>query len=216
MPPQLQTRLLRVLAEKEVTPLGSETPVPVDLHIICATHRNLKELVATGAFREDLYYRLNGVTLKLPALHERSDKASLIEFAFAVEASDQLDKVQIGEDAFRVLMNYSWPGNIRQLRNALRFALAINESGTLRPEDLPPETNMASDHSLPYDADNHDENTSDLAGLSTMERSERDAVLKELENCKWKVSAAADELGLARATMYRKMKKYNLIPPNER
>ncbi len=74
MPPQLQARLLRVLAEKEVAPLGSDTPIPVDLNVICATHRKLKELIADGTFREDLYYRLNGVSLNLPALRERTDK----------------------------------------------------------------------------------------------------------------------------------------------
>lgn len=216
MPCSLQTRLLRVLAEKEVTPLGSETPIPVDLHIICATHRNLKKLVATGAFREDLYYRLNGVTLSLPALHERSDKASLIHFAFAVEAGDNWDKFQIGENAFKALMNYSWPGNIRQLRNALRFALAINDSGTIAPEDLPAETIQATDHSLPYASESDEEFDSELSGLSTIERAERDAVLLALECHKWKVAFAAEELGLARATIYRKMKKYELVSPNER
>mgnify|MGYP005847437907 CR=1 FL=1 len=216
MPHGLQARLLRVLSEREVTPLGSETPVPVDLHIISATHRNLKDLVVKGCFREDLYYRLNGVTLKLPALRERSDKASLIEFAFAVEAGDSLGKLKLGEDAFRALMNYSWPGNVRQLRNALRFALAINDSGIIDLEDLPQEITMATNHSLTHESDSDDRDALGIAGLSLMERSERDAVLRELQNCKWKVSAAADALGLARATMYRKMKKYNFIPPNER
>lgn len=216
MPATLQTRLLRVLAEQEVTPLGSETPEKVNLHVICATHRNIADLVASGDFREDLYYRLNGVTLKLPALRERSDKASVIEFAFAVEAGDKYDEAEIGEEAFEQILNYSWPGNIRQLRNVLRFALAINEDGVITPQDLPPE--FASNSStLPLKQSFPEKSRDDGEELlSPIEHSEREAILSSLEKYKWNVTESAKELGLARATMYRKMKKYNLVPPNSR
>jgi transcriptional regulator of acetoin/glycerol metabolism len=139
MPAQLQTRLLRVLAEKEIMPLGGGDPVAVDLHVICATHRNLSELVQAGRFREDLYYRLNGITLNLPAVRERSDKGSLIYSAFKAEAGHAYSKTRIGEDAWEVLLAYHWPGNIRQLRNVLRYALAVNESGVISVFELPPE-----------------------------------------------------------------------------
>jgi sigma-54 dependent transcriptional regulator, acetoin dehydrogenase operon transcriptional activator AcoR len=219
MPLSLQTRLLRVLAEKEVTPLGGETSIPVELHVICATHRNLNELVATGVFREDLYYRLNGVTIKLPPLRERSDKEAIIELAFAIEAVANRQRMDLGKDAMKVLMDFSWPGNIRQLRNVLRFALAINESGTISLQDLPPEMSQQGrmrneEQSWSAEPSFSDACDSDTSALSFLERSERESMLKSLGNLRWNITDSAKDLGLARATMYRKMKKYKIIPPN--
>ena len=138
MPLMLQTRLLRVIEEREVVPLGSEQAIPVNLHVISATHRDVLQMIQNGEFREDLYYRLNGVTLHLPLLRDRGDKAELIRTLLREENAGQ-DGVRIDEDAFRKLMEYSWPGNIRQLRNALRTASALCREGVIRASNLPQE-----------------------------------------------------------------------------
>ncbi|HVT34751.1 MAG TPA: sigma-54-dependent Fis family transcriptional regulator, partial [Nevskiaceae bacterium] len=115
MPPALQTRLLRVLSEREVTPLGTDKAVPVDLQVICATHRDLVQLVQSGAFREDLYYRINGISLQLPPLRERADRPELIE-ALLAEESAALGRAScsLSDEAGALLVGYSWPGNVRQ------------------------------------------------------------------------------------------------------
>jgi len=212
MPLNLQTRLLRVLAEKEILPLGSETPIRVDLHVICATLRNLEELVRKGEFREDLYYRLNGVTITLPPLRERKDKALLINNILAAETDGR--PMPIDADAFDVLMNFPWPGNVRQLRNVLKYALAVTEGDTIQLYDLPPEILQAS--SLPLEtivrgtiAD------SEEVPPDSMQYAERSAILNVLKKQKWNITGAAVDLRISRATLYRKMKKYSIIPPNE-
>src|SRR3984885_12139492 len=138
MPLMLQTRLLRVIEEREVVPLGSEQALPVNLHVISATHRDVLQMIQTGDFREDLYYRLNGVTLHLPLLRDRGDKTDLIRTLLR-EENDGQDGIKIDEDAFRKLMQYSWPGNIRQLRNVLRTASALCREGVIRASNLPQE-----------------------------------------------------------------------------
>jgi sigma-54 dependent transcriptional regulator, acetoin dehydrogenase operon transcriptional activator AcoR len=138
MPLALQSRLLRVLEEREVLPLGSESAIAVDLHVLAASHRNLREMIARGVFREDLYYRLNGITLELPALRERTDKERLIQHALAAETGNGRPAA-IEHDALQGLLAYSWPGNIRELRNVIRTALAICEGGVVRAIDLPRE-----------------------------------------------------------------------------
>lgn len=135
MPLPLQARLLRVLAEQEITPLGQLTPVKLDLHVICATHRNLQEQVEQGDFRGDLYYRIGGVKVALPALRERQDKGGLIDRLLDELVED--DDVSINAQARQVLERYQWPGNIRQLKNTLEFALCMCERNTIRITDLP-------------------------------------------------------------------------------
>ncbi len=215
MPLNLQTRLLRVLAEKEILPLGSETPVRVDLHVICATLRNLDELVRKGEFREDLYYRLNGVTITLPPLRERQDRALVIENILLLENNGR--PKEIDPEAFEVLLSASWPGNIRQLRNVLRYALALCEGDSIQLADLPPDILQAA--SLPV------ENIREVREVASsrpeqvqpdsIQYAERSAILNVLKKKKWNITIASADLGISRATLYRKMKKYNIIPPNE-
>ena len=131
MPLALQTRLLRVLEEQEVVPLGTEIPIKVDLHVISASHRNVREMIARGEFREDLYYRLNGITLELPPLAARTDKERLIREFLAAETSDDRPAA-IEVAAFQRLLAYQWPGNVRELRNVIRTALAICDGGVVR------------------------------------------------------------------------------------
>lgn len=212
MPLNLQTRLLRVLAEKEILPLGSETSIRVDLHVICATLRNLEELVQKGEFREDLYYRMNGITITLPPLRERTDKALLIENILSLE-NDGRPK-NIDSDAFEILLSASWPGNVRQLRNVLRYALAVSESEAIQLNDLPPEILLSS--SLPMETIVQAvEPCPEQVPPNSMQHAERMVILNILKKKKWNITVASTDLGISRATLYRKMKKYNIIPPNE-
>jgi sigma-54 dependent transcriptional regulator, acetoin dehydrogenase operon transcriptional activator AcoR len=212
MPLNLQTRLLRVLAEKEILPLGSETPIRIDLHVICATLRNLEDLVAKGQFREDLYYRLNGVTITLPPLRERTDRALLIENILLAENDG--NGVPVEPDAFEILLSVPWPGNIRQLRNVLRYALAVSDDGSIRIGDLPPDIVQGSSLSLETIV-RSTAATSEQVPPDSMQFAERSAILNVLKKQKWNITGAATDLCISRATLYRKMKKYNIIPPNE-
>ena len=233
MPASLQPRLLRVLAEREVTPLGGETPIPVDLHVICATHRNILEMVASGEFREDLYYRLNGISFELPPLRQRSDIARLINDVLIIEAENSPDKLHIDNCAMQVLTEFAWPGNIRQLRNALRYALAVCDNGVITCDDLPvdvtggqqPARHVAANIPRPsvpalpetaVEVAAPPENQDIVAGLNCMEQAERQVILDSLKKHKWQVARAVKEVGISRATMYRKMEKYGIIPPNKR
>jgi transcriptional regulator of acetoin/glycerol metabolism len=211
MPLNLQTRLLRVLAEKEILPLGSETPIRVDLHVICATLRNLDELVRQGRFREDLYYRLNGITISLPPLRKRKDKALLIQSIIDLESGG--GSYSIDPEAFETLLSYDWPGNVRQLRNVLRYAAAVNETGIIGIMDLPPE--IVPSASLQQEIPETDEDSSETVPPDSVQFAERSAILNCLKKQKWNISNASRDLCISRATLYRKMKKYSIIPPNE-
>jgi transcriptional regulator of acetoin/glycerol metabolism len=211
MPPQLQTRLLRVLEEQEVMPLGSEQPIQVDLHIISATHRDLPSLISEGVFREDLYYRLNGITLTLPPLREREDLPELLRCALAAE-NDTGSEVAMEEAAFGALQAYDWPGNVRQLRNVLRTALALCDDHLIRLSDLPREVAFPEAPRLfrqvpPPGGPPAAEGPGEAGALASAERL---ALLQELERQRWNVSSTANALGMSRNTLYRKMKKHNI------
>ena len=210
MPPSLQTRLLRVLEEKEVLPLGSDTPVPVDVFLISATHRNLQERIATGAFREDLYYRLNGLELKLPALRERSDRLLLIRSLLAAESDGVL--VRIAEDALAALNAYSWPGNIRQLRNVLRTAAALCDDQCIRLENLPVEITGLTPHDPARRTLGYGAAIPSATAAGSLAQAEREALLSELDRHGWNITNAAAYLGFSRNTLYRKMRKHGIQP----
>ena len=139
-PLNLQARLLRVLQERSVTPLGSTRAIQVDISLVCATHRRLREEVARGSFREDLYYRLNGLAVTLPPLRERSDLRALVSKLAAVEAVSRDLPVRFSEGAMQAIEAYRWPGNIRQLHNVIRVAIALlDDDETLITETHLPE-----------------------------------------------------------------------------
>ncbi|MCF6780580.1 sigma-54-dependent Fis family transcriptional regulator [Stutzerimonas stutzeri] len=194
MPLALQTRLLRVLEEREVTPLGSTSSRVLDIRLISASHRDLQELVADGHFREDLYYRLNGLSINLPALRERTDKGALIDHLLAKEAGD--DAVELDACARRALLEYPWPGNIRQLRNVLRTLVALCENGRINLSDvvalMPTHTTLHNAVKKPLDS------------------AEREVLVATLEARQWHVGRVAEELGISRNTLYRKLRKYGI------
>ena len=220
MPLLLQTRLLRVLAEQEVMPLGAEKPIPVQLSVVAASHRDLRRLIAEGVFREDLYYRLCGASLLLPPLRLRTDKTFVISRVLEQETGQLDHDVQIDDEALELLLNYSWPGNIRQLRNVIRFAVAISDSGHIEAAHLPQElyddcerdlfaakpqraaTPISSD-SLASAGERHDANDSPAAEMLNA----------ALRKHRWNITAVSHELGICRATVYRQMKRLNIVSP---
>jgi transcriptional regulator of acetoin/glycerol metabolism len=208
MPLQLQARLLRVLEEREVCPLGSESSVTVEFRLICATHRDLLDVIAQGQFREDLYYRVQGITLLLPALRDRTDKRELIRSILASEARPSAVP-EIDEDALLALENYSWPGNIRQLRNALRAALALNDGALIRSRDLPSEIATFRGRSAVATTQGPDAAEGRVA-LNPLQSAERDVLIQGLERHRWKVTGLARELDISRNTLYRKMRRLGI------
>lgn len=206
MPLPLQTRLLRVLEEQSVTPLGSDRAMPLELHVISASHRDLAQMVAAGEFREDLYYRLNGVVLHLPPLRERSDKAELIRTLLREENSER--SVRISEDALHKLLSYAWPGNLRQLRNVLRTAAVLCSDEVIRLPNLPQEIVDAG--SAPCLVDARAVAADDMPGRVALDQAERLVLQQQLERHRWNVSRTADALGISRNTLYRKLRKHGL------
>jgi transcriptional regulator of acetoin/glycerol metabolism len=206
MPLLLQTRLLRVLEEQEVTPLGCETPIKVDLRVICASHRNLQDMLERGEFREDLFYRLNGITLDLPPLALRHDKEALIRKCIARESGGS-ENAAIEMAALQRLLDYAWPGNIRELRNTIRTSLALGENETIRVGDLPDEIRHASSRCRGRTADRA---SGDSAPAITFETAERDALLNVIEQHRWVMSHVATHFGVSRNTLYRKIKRHGI------
>ncbi|SFT69933.1 Transcriptional regulator of acetoin/glycerol metabolism [Halomonas saccharevitans] len=213
MPLQLQTRLLRVLAEGEVLPIGANRPVKVDLRVVAATHRDLRGLIDLGQFREDLFYRLNGASLRLPPLRERADQGYLIRRLFEDLKAERGDsRIRLRGDAMSALLAYPWPGNIRELHNALRYALATCEGDEVVVGDLPEE--CISGH-LAHPAARPAETPDELvAGHSAVSRS-MDPLHEALRRQQWNISAVARELGLSRPTIYRRMKRLGITPPHQ-
>ncbi|EPL15441.1 sigma-54-dependent Fis family transcriptional regulator [Pseudomonas sp. CF161] len=199
MPLAMQTRLLRVLEDRMVVPIGGE-PQAVNVRIISATHRDLLERVHNGSFREDLYYRLNGLEIGLPALRQRSDKSQLLDFLLAEEAGEQA--VLLDAAARQALLDFHWPGNVRQLRNVLRTLAALCEDGRIVLEDLP----AVIRHRRP------DPVAATVEDISQhpLDDAERLALLNVLEQQRWHMTHAAEQLGISRNTLYRKLRKHGI------
>ncbi|WP_321815829.1 MULTISPECIES: sigma-54-dependent Fis family transcriptional regulator [unclassified Paraburkholderia] len=220
MPLVLQTRLLRVLAEGEVLPLGGEAPTRVELDVICATHRDLAQMAAAGSFRDDLYYRLCGAVLTLPPMRERRDIDTLIDTVFAEEAQAAGRPLALDTALAARLAAYAWPGNLRQLRNAMRYACAVCD--TVRVEarhlsadlaaQLPPGS-AASTTGTRQNASDASNALSDSNANET-EADERTRILATLTAHRWRPNAAAAALGISRATLYRRIAKLGIVGPH--
>ena len=204
MPIALQARLLRVLEEREVAPLGSETPIRLDIRLISATHCDLPDKIAKNEFREDLYYRIQGLTLTLPPLRERADRRALIQFLLTQELPVDAS-VTIDDDLMAALEQHRWPGNIRQLRNVLRTMVILRNSDILTRECLP--ANFFGNRNvagalMPPPAPNVLRNP--------LESAERDALIQELKMAGWNLSKVAKQLKLSRNTLYRKLHRLGI------
>jgi len=222
MPLELQARLLRVLDERQVTPLGTEETHAVDFQLISASHQQLPLLVREGRFREDLYYRLAGIELQLPPLRERSDKRELIRAMLASEAGSA---GVLSAEADRLLMDCAWPGNIRQLRHVLRSAAALADGKPITREHLPllaPAAPAARGAPalgrLEAEPDEHGSGAGSEPGgeiraplkLNPIQANERVVLVQMLEQHRWNVSNVAKALDVSRNTLYRKLHKLHI------
>jgi transcriptional regulator of acetoin/glycerol metabolism len=197
MPLALQARLLRVLQERVVTPLGSTRTQPVDVALVCATHRRLKDAIAAGAFREDLYYRLNGLTVTLPPLRERTDLEALVERILRSLGADGAG-VRVAPDVLAAFKRYRWPGNVRQLAALLRTAVAMLDGGReLRLEHLPEDFLEELADAAPSPPPPKPPAAAPLGSLKLA------AIENALAEHAGNVSAAARVLGISRNTIYR-------------
>ena len=210
MPVLLQARLLRAIEAREVTPVGSDQTIPVDLHVISASHRDLRQMIATHEFREDLYYRLAGTTLELPALEEREDKGDLIHALLAEECGDG-EPVDIAADAFDSLLRHHWPGNIRQLRNVLRTAAALCSDRIIRLSNLPQEI-VDPEEARPASPVDVAQAATIESPVLSLQSAERAALMRSLEQHDGNVSHVARALGVSRNTLYRKFRKHGIQP----
>ena len=208
IPLNLQARLLRVLQERSVTPLGSTRAIQVDISLVCATHRKLREEVAQGTFREDLYYRLNGMSVTLPALRERTDIRAIVHKLAAAEAVQHGEPVKFSEGALQVIERYNWPGNIRQLFNVIRVTIAmLDDDETLITEaHLPEELFEAPQQSGATGVAIHDPwAAAPLEGSNSLDEISRQAAMRALDAAGGNISSAARQLGISRNTLYRKL-----------
>jgi transcriptional regulator of acetoin/glycerol metabolism len=206
MPLLLQTRLLRVLEEQEVIPLGAEAGFAVDLRVICASNRDLRELITAGEFREDLYYRLNGIMLELPSLAARTDKDVLIR-RFLAEERGTTDEDSIDVAALACLTEHTWPGNIRELRNVIRSAFAICDDNVIRLSDLPAQLSAAREAAVTSYSTREEHTTVPADPLA---RAEREALLGVIRASRGNLCHTAKQLGISRNSLYRKLKRHGI------
>jgi DNA-binding NtrC family response regulator len=203
LPLEMQAKLLRVLQEKEVRPVGSNDKIPVDVRVIAATNRDLEAAYRAGTFRKDLYFRLNVVTVHLPSLRERrSDIPQLVHCFLDRYASGE--SIQITPAAMKTLLQYDWPGNIRELENCIARAVTLGDHKVIDIGDLAPEIRVTAEDSDSADSDAAALSTTALADL------ERMTILRVFERAGGDKVLAGRMLGISRATLYRKLKQYNI------
>jgi transcriptional regulator of acetoin/glycerol metabolism len=202
----LQARLIDVLESREVIAPAGEAPTPVDLRLVAASACSLEEKIRRGEFREDLFYRLQGLVLPLPRFYERADKRTLIRHLFAQEAADT-PSILLSEPLIDALCAYRWPGNLRQLRNALRAMIARRSCDKLDVADLP------SDYSLGPRPAEAEAAPGETPSLNALGRAEREALLHELELERGNISHIARNLGVSRNAVYRKMHRLRIPWP---
>jgi len=203
MPLDLQVHLLRVLQEKEIMRLGSSQTIPINVRIIAATNKNLYALCKQGLFREDLFFRLNVVTVNIPPLRERREDIPLIADYFLKKFAKKYarESLSIAQETLNYFLEYSWPGNIREMQNVIEYAVIFSDSPVIRIEDLPA---YFIENRMSLSINNQ------LKDLSLIEVEEQKVLVRLLEETGWNLSAVAKKMNIARSTLYRKLKKYQL------
>ncbi|PYY07471.1 MAG: sigma-54-dependent Fis family transcriptional regulator [Acidobacteria bacterium] len=202
LPPEMQAKLLRVLQEKEVRPVGSNQKVKVDVRIVAATNRDLESAYRNGTFRKDLYFRLNVVTVHLPALRERpTDIPMLVHWFLDRYAPGK--PVEVTNSAMKCLLEYEWPGNVRELENCVERAIALGDRQVIDVGDLPPALASALPGGEPAGA-------APVFTTTDLEDIERATIQRVFEQVKGDKAMAGKMLGISRATLYRKLKRYNI------
>ena len=201
MHPRLQAKFLRALQEREVERLGSSATIPVDTRIIAATNRDLQKALEEGVLREDLYYRLNVILLRVPPLRERMDDVPIVAMHFLRKyaAREHSSMSSIAEEALNVLLSYSWPGNVRELENAIERAVVLGKGDQLRAQDLPPQVHRGGDDERPL-----------IPAHLTLEEIEKLAIAQALRLTGGNKSEAAERLGIHRTSIYDKMRRYGI------
>ncbi len=196
----LQAKLLRVIEEKEVRPLGDTNSYPINVRIISTSNRNIKSLIQQGQFREDLYYRLKVIDIELPSLRERKEDIPLLVKHFIDKFNNELKKgiSGISEDGLKLLLNYSWPGNVRELENVIQRAITLAQHEVILPEDLPPS-------SMEESAEDSFEKA--LREGYTVDKLEKEYIRRVLIKVGGNKSRASEILGLDRKTLYRKLEE---------
>lgn len=199
LPLHLQAKLLRVIEQKEITPLGSDKIIKVDVRLICATNMPLEQLVNEGLFRADLFYRINTVQLQIPPLRERQEDIPLLlqHFITRYTRKYQLTKKSLDAKALKSLKRYRWPGNVRELAHAVERALILSDDTVLTDQDF-----LLTSQNKPLSTDSFTD--------CNLERIEKSAVNHAIEKHNGNISHAATELGITRTSLYRRMKKYAL------
>ncbi len=205
---QLQAKLLRVLEDNEVEPIGENVPRRVDIRIISATNQNLEQLISNGTFREDLYYRLNVVKISIPPLRERPEDIIPLAYHFLKEFSNDYNKqvLAIQKQVEKLLLNYEWPGNVRQLRNAVEKMVLFNHSGTIEYDEAINALDLG--HALIDPCSQQDERSHVLK--AAVQDFEKKYILATLQEHSWKMIESANALGIDRSNLFKKMVRYGL------
>ncbi|HEX2920063.1 MAG TPA: sigma-54 dependent transcriptional regulator [Bacteroidales bacterium] len=190
----LQAKLLAALENRQITRVGSNKPIPVDIRLICATNRNIEELVKESLFREDLLYRINTIRIDLPPLRERGADITLLAEHFLRKFSNKYNRseLKISKYALDKLSDYSWPGNIRELQNTIEKAVILSDENIIKPEDL---------YLRPFVQDSNN------GTFSTLDEMEEKMIRTALDRNNGNYTAAAEQLGITRQTLYNKLKK---------
>ena len=198
LPLHMQSRLLRVLETREVTPVGADKPVSIDVRLVCATNSSLDNLVREKLFREDLLYRINTVVIQLPPLRERSeDIAPLAQHFIRIYAKKyNLEEKSLEKDTLNAMIKYPWPGNIRELSHAIERAMVLSEGGSLSQNQI-----------LPASSLNHFQSENSSLNLNVREK---DLVTKALQRFEGNISHAAQALGITRTALYRRIAKFHI------
>ena len=204
LPLELQAKLLRVLQEKEVRPVGSNQKVKVDVRVVVATNRDLEAEYRNGTFRKDLYFRLNVVTVHLPALRERRSDIPMLAHWF-LDRHAPGSSMQVTHTAMKCLLQYDWPGNVRELENCIERAVALGDGKTIDLSDLPPTIASASPS-----AELAESTIAGPVSSTDLEDIERATIERVFEQVKGDKAMAGKMLGISRATLYRKLKRYNI------
>jgi two-component system NtrC family response regulator len=207
MPPSLQVKLLRVLQEMEFERVGGTKTIRVDVRVLSASNRNIKEVVAEGGFREDLFYRLNVINIEVPSLRERTEDIRLLVNHFIEKYRQDRGKeeIELSPEAWKILYGYTWPGNVRELENIIERAVVLKADRLIGPDDLPAELSekgkeVEVERFIPLNAPLQ----------KTLEEIEEKLIRRALEQCDNVQSHAAEMLGITKSLIQHKMKKYNI------
>jgi two-component system, NtrC family, response regulator AtoC len=204
MPLSMQVKVLHVIQEKQILRVGGTTPMNLDIRLIAASNKDIKKATTEGSFREDLFYRLNVVTLRLPRLCERKDDIPMLVSHFIEKYSRPFEKKirGISSDTLEILMHYNYPGNVRELENIIQRSVALAETDVIRIDDLP------------QDLQKLEFNTFEGEGLQALEEVEKHHIAKVLDKTGYNKNLSSKILNLPRTTLWRKMKKYGLLDKN--